>query len=399
MIYLQNDCYCSELRVNPKNWKTLKKLTNKDWEIYYRFYDPSAKEKGLYSKGKLVRVRGMNHFKNLSDRRSATVKILEDEVRKLQQGYNPILGDKPTQVNITTVDTNTPFIKALDYVRSSLSVAASTERDLRSIMSFVSSAAVQLKYDKISIGAITRRNIKLLLVQIEKNRGGESHHRYNKVRSYLMILFKELVELEAIDTNPIREVSKKNGVKMLRNVLSIEERIEIDKFLREHDTPFWIFTNIFFHSGSRLTEMMKVRLEDVNIVKQTFKVTVIKGRSKKEVLKPIKNVALPFWKEALKDAIPGQYIFSEGLIPGVKEIRTDQITKRWYRHIKKKLKIKGDFYSLKHSNLDETAAMLSLEDASAMASHTSVNVTREFYAVGEQERQHERLKKLDNKFA
>ncbi|WP_018611898.1 tyrosine-type recombinase/integrase [Segetibacter koreensis] len=204
------------------------------------------------------------------------------------------------------------------------------------------------------------------------------------------------MELEAIDYNPVREVSKKNGVKLLRNVLTLEERAVIDNYLREHDKAFWVFTHIFFQSGARLTELMKVRLDDVNIAKQTFKVIVIKGRSKKEVLKPIKNVALPFWIEAIKNAAPGQYIFSEGLIPGDEPIRTDQVTKRWSRHIKKKLKIKGDFYSLKHSNLDETAALLSLADASAMASHTSVNVTRKFYAVGEQERQNERLKNLDN---
>jgi hypothetical protein len=86
-------------------------------------------------------------------------------------------------------------------------------------------------------------------------------------------------------------------------------------------------------------------------------------------------------------------------VPGPKAIRTEQITRRWYTHVKKDLNITADFYSLKHLNTDETAAMLSLEDAAAHNSHTSTVITMKHYAVGEKERQHERLKKVGNKFA
>jgi site-specific recombinase XerC len=398
MISLPNDCYCSELKVNPSNWKTLKKIT-KGWFIYYRFYDPIAKQKGQHVKGKLVTVQGMNHFKTVGDRRKATTQLLNDEIHRLKLGYNPILGDVQPDINSSFIDSRTPFINALEMVESGFSAAPSTKSDFQVILRYVKEATAQLRLEAISIGSVTRKHIKLILAQIERNRGKESSHRYNKVRSYLMILFKELVELEAIDANPVREVSKRKKMERLRPVLSLEERTKVNEYLQEHDRPFWRFTHIFFHSGARLTELMKLRLQDVNLNNQTLKVTVIKGRSRKEVLKPIKHIALPFWQEVVKDATEGQYLFAEGLLPGNEPIRTDQIAKRWYRHIKKKLKITADFYSLKHSNLDETAALLSLQDASVMASHTSVALTSKYYAIGEKDRQIERLRNVNNKFA
>ncbi|WP_026259926.1 hypothetical protein [Segetibacter koreensis] len=188
MISLPNNCYCSELKVNPKNWRTLKKIAN-DWLIYYRFYGQDARHRELYPKGKLVRVQGMNHFKTLLDRRRATLQLLEDEVKKLQQGFNPIVGDIAAPVNINTVDPTTPFLQALEFFSSTISASPSTKRELKSILGFVSSAAAQPQFDNLNIGVISRKHLKLLLAQIEKTPSGESYHRYNKIRSYLMILF------------------------------------------------------------------------------------------------------------------------------------------------------------------------------------------------------------------
>ena len=78
----------------------------------------------------------------------------------------------------------------------------------------------------------------------------------------------------------------------------------------------------------------------------------------------------------MKDCGPEDYVFSKGLKPGSGQIRADQITRRWRRHVKGKVEkgglgVTADFYSLKHLNLDETAAVLDSKDASAMASHNT----------------------------
>jgi len=400
MIKLPFECYCSELKVNPTNWLTSKASTKNDWYVYYRFYDPCFKENLKFKKGKLVILKGMNQFKMLTTRQSETQLIITRELEKLKNtAFNPITNKDIEVRNIPQdIVPTTPFIIALEEAEKRISGASSTKRDLKSILRFVKISATQLRYSDLPVCNISRKHIKQILSNIDLF-NGISSHRHNKIRSYLMMIYKELIELEVVEVNPIWDLSKKKSIQKLRLLPSIENRQKINEYLKENQYRFWLFMQIFFHSGARLTEIMNVKRQHVNFVNQSFIITIKKGKYYKEVVRPIKDIALQFWEEAVKGAAPNDFIFSKGLYPGIYSIQSYQITKRWNRHIKKKLGINEDFYSLKHLNLDETAAMLNINDASAMASHTSTNVTEKHYAIGEKQRQNERLKKVDNKFA
>jgi integrase len=399
MNKLPNDCYCSPLKVHPKNWSTTKASLKINWYIYYRFYTPQINDAQISNKGKLVLIKRMNKFLSLQERQTETRNILETEMASLKDGSHSIYGKIVQPSPTEQIQTTTPFLTALKKVAEQLKVSSLTKRDFRTILNFVTKASNHLRFSELPISTISRRHIKLTLAQIEVDQQKESPHRYNKVRSYLMILFKELVELEVLETNPLREISRKQSIHPLRQLLSLQERSQIDNHLRQHHYRFWLFTHIFFHSGTRLTEIIQLKRHDVDLNQQLFVVTVQKGKQYKQVIKPIKDVALPYWLEATKDASEEDYLFSKGLQPGSLLINSNQVTRRWNKHVKKRLGIKQDFYSLKHLNLDETALMLNLEDAAAMASHTSTSITLKHYAVGEKHRQNERLKKVNNTFA
>lgn len=400
MILLPFECYCSELKVHPKNWQSSKVSMKKDWYVYYRFYDPIFKENPRYKKGKLVVIKGMNLLKTLPERQKETKVLIEQEINKLRdRTYNPITNKSTEQIlPQLDIEPSTGFNQALTMAEKRISAADSTKRDLKSVLKFVTNASIQLGYSGLAISTISRKHLKQLLSHIDAS-NGESAHRYNKIRSYLMILFKELIELEAIEVNPLRDLAKRKTIQRFRKLPSIENRKKINEYLKNHEYRFWLFMQIFFHSGARLTEMMMLRMQDINLTNQSFLITIKKGNAFKEVLRPIKNIALPYWIEAIKGADSDDYIFSKKLLPGKSPIRSFQITKRWNRHIKKKLGINEDFYSLKHLNLDETASILDINDASAMASHNSTSITSRYYAIGEKQRQNERLKKIENKFA
>lgn len=401
MLQLPNHCCCSDFNVHPQNWKSTRASIRKDWYITYRFYDPLYKANPKFKNGKLVMLKGMNHFKTLSHRQQATLDIINREMVQLQEkAYNPITGYNLDQIKVVyDVEPSTPFLTALTKAETRVKAAASTKRDLRSILRFVSQAATQLRFDRLPIGSISRRHIKLLLSQIEESQAQQSPHRYNKIRTYLMMLFRELVELEATEYNPVKDISKKKGVQRLRKFLSEENRKLVNDHLYQHHYRFWLFTHIFFHSGARLTEMMQVRCRDVDLDRQSFVVTVKKGQLLKEVEKPIKNIALLYWREAVKEAAPQDFVFSKGLKPGPSPVQSFQITKRWNKYIKKELGITEDFYSLKHLNLDQTAALLDIRDAAALASHTNTAITVKHYALNEGQRQAERLRNISNDFA
>jgi len=400
MIKLPFECYCSDLKVHPKNWQSPKASMKKDWYVYYRFYDPSFKENPKFRKGKLVIIKGMNQYKAIQDRQTDTRLVIGEEVGRLKNtAYNPI-----TNKNIEIVspqpeiEPTTSFITALTMAEKRITASVSTKRDLRSTLKFVTSAAIQLRYSNLPISSISRKHIKQLLLHIDTY-NGESAYRYNKIRSYLMILYKELIELETVEVNPLRDLSKKKSIQRVRKLPSIENRQIINEYLHKHQYRFWLFMQIFFHSGARLTEIMQVKRKDVNLKNQYFIITIKKGRTYKEVIRPIKNIALEYWNKAVESATGDDFIFSKGLLPGKFAIQSYQITKRWNRHIKTKLGINEDFYSLKHINLDEIASILNINDAAAMASHSSSVVTLKHYAINESQRQNERLKQVENKFA
>ena len=129
--------------------------------------------------------------------------------------------------------------------------------------------------------------------------------------------------------------------------------------------------------------MVLVRTDDGDLQDQRFKVTVRKGKSIREEWRTIKDIILPLWVEVMAEAKPGQYLFAKYMKRGDKSISGIEITKYWWRHVKappsKDLGIDKDFYSMKHSNLDETAEILDAAAASKAAGHTTVKITKDHY--------------------
>ena len=402
MIQLPNGCHCGELSVNPKNWKQIGASIKKDWYISYRFYDAEFKDK--YPNGKLRIVKGMNGYHRLDTRRKATLDLIETEMYMLvNDGFNPIsnLCTPIVKVSESLIDTSTPLIVALYFAFNKIEVEPGTRLDIKSMLKYVEQAAGNLKLEKIEISKLQRKHIRLLLDEVKVIRKVFSNSRFNKYRTYLMILLEELAELEAIDANPVKDIRKKKETVTLKDLLTDEQRTEVNAYLHANYRNFWQFLHIFFHSGSRIIELCRVQAKDVDLKKQQCKYLLKKGRVWVEVLRPIKNSVIKLWANQIKGAGPEDYIFSAGLQPGETKINPNQITRRWKRLVKdnKDLGITADFYSLKHLNTDETAAELDLKDAAAQNSHTSTEITMKHYAYGEKERQNERLKKVTNKFA
>lgn len=402
MIQLPHGCYCSDFNVFPNNWEKAGANIEKAWRFEYYFHDPSFRDDPKYKYGKLVIVKGgMNRFKTLSERREAIKRLMAYELNLLKiEGYNPITRNRlPVISTESNMDENTSFLVALKIAMNRLKIEKHTLEDIRSVLRYVEKAAIQLNYTLLPIGEVKRKHIRILLDQCAQVKERWTANTFNQYRKYLSILFKELVELEAIEFNPVKEISKQKSTKTMRDVLRPIDKTLIKVALTRFAPEFYRFIQIFFHSGARISELLRLQGKDVDLKAQRYKCLIKKGKSIREVERTIKDIALPYWKEALQHCGKSDVIFSDGLLPGKKFIRPEQVTRRWKRSVKRDLKVQADFYSLKHLNTDETAATLGLADAAAHNGHTSTVITMKHYAVGEKERQHERLKKVGNKFA
>lgn len=406
MIDLPNGNQCSKPAIYCKK-KGKSPDAKLQWYIHYRFYCAEYPRPA----GKLIKVtQKINTFEKVKDRLKYSAELRDEVELSLKRGYNPIRKGFVALAEFE-IDPTTPLTKALSLAKDKVVLEPRTKQEIIYHLVHVDKAARRLRMDILPVQDIRKRHIKMLLEQIGKDKvsGGFqwSAYSFNTYRKYLSILFKELAELEAIDHNPITAISKQKTVKKIRQTLSADERTKIDAHLKKKYRRFWLFTHIFFHSGARETELLKVKGKDVNLEAQTFKVTIIKGSARREVLKPIKDVALPFWEEALTKPQrkgltlpcgPDQYVFGYRMMPNDKPITAHQISRRWRSNVKLQLGIEADFYSLKHSHSDEIAAELGMVEAMRHNSHTSAGTTMT-YTVNERSRKDERIKKIGNKLA
>lgn len=407
MKTLPNECTCTDVWASPENWKTVtaKSSLKKNWYVQCVFYDPLFADK--YPKGFPYRKK-LNKFKTL-ELRKAAVQLYLDEIPKLfeEKGWNPITKTfmiepepepEPDKKELEELLPETPFLLALSMARKSKVIADSTDKDIKYMLVKIEKAAKELRFDNFQISEVKRKHIRSILDYLERTEDTFSAHKFNKYRGYLSVLYNEMIEYEAVEGNIIDGIKKRIHEKDIREVLSDDQRVIVNKYLRDSFPDFWRFTIIYFHSGGRIRELLDLKTEHVDLVNQTYKTLVKKGRQYVWVKRPIKDIAIDLWIKSLYNAQKGDYLFSDGLIPGPNRIRREQISRRWKMHIKDKFKIIADFSALKHLNLDETAAILSMADAAKMASHTSTKMVENHYAVGEKERQINRLKTIDNPF-
>ncbi|HUZ60775.1 MAG TPA: tyrosine-type recombinase/integrase [Hanamia sp.] len=394
MINLSNGCNCSELTVTPKDWKTCKvSAMARNWHIQYYFYDNALKKR------KFVLVKGMNRLKTLNERRQATTQLIENELYQLREkGYNPITGKFFIEIT-SGIDHRTSFIDALWKAYRLLKLEAMTLVDVRSLIRFIEIAAKKAGIERMEIQDVKRRHLRQMLEMIGEYKKSWSAYSFNNARAYLMMLYKKLLEQDAVETNPVKDIPKEKIILRIKSVLTTEERLRVDQHLKEVDPDYRRFMQIFFHSGSRKTELVRLKVADVNLDKQFFKLLIKKGSQQREELRAIKNIALDFWNEQLKGSSPGDYIFSSNFKPGRRKTTPKHMSNRWREYVKEGLGIDIDFYSLKHLNLDETSDILDAEAAAKMAGHTSTVITLKHYLINEEERKMEKLRRVNNDFA
>jgi|GEM_PF-1257256 len=424
-VALPNGCSRSAIKCIPKDWNTTPKnkaaekaLMAKNWKIYYRYYDPVYK--GTKKWGWTVEVKGMNNFKDISTRQQATRELIDNEMEKVdKQSYNPITDTfsvpEIQKQETTEVTKLTPFIAALRKARELVTVCNHIRMDMKSIIKAIEQSSSKLvdtesktPYSNLPISRITKKHLVYIFKQCEKDNPKFSPHRQNKYRTNLMILFKALMTVEAVDADPVSSIPiRRDWVRQTPDLLTEAEALIIDTNLKAWDYHFWRFMRIFYRSGSRATELFRLKRDGkINLEKQEFKIVVRKGKNYTEQVRPIPDDALDFWTELYEDTKPGEYFFSTSFKPGNKQLYEDQASKRWLKYVINDpgkydphglgwgLGIKKGFYELKHRNTDRIADKIDLQHAAAADGHTNTRTTEKHYAIHEGKRRMEALKKV-----
>lgn len=456
MISLPNGCARSEFTIIPDNWniseesinektreKTIGALLKKEWRVVYRFYDPAYKDTELW--GKQFPTKGMNKYKTLQSRQEYTQSIIDELTSLLdQEGYNPIT-KKFVLPDLAEIDPNSTFANALKQGHKKLKCAKGTKDDIERALIHIQGAITALKLAKTPVSEIKIRECILVLNKVRDMKHKRRDHdivllkdafknrkiekvkyakelrklesykfgasSFNHYRSYMIMLFNVIVPMANMAGNPVEKIPKEKEIKKIRDVLTDEQRKLVNDYLHKNYYEYWRFLQIFFHSGARITEILRIEPGHVDLKNQRYKALILKGAGYEEVWKVIKNIALPYWQEAMKDAAllksNGQpvYLFSKNQRPGPSMINEEQIGRRWRERVKHKPslgEVTADFYALKHLNSTETRTIAGAQAAAAQNSHKSEAMVVNIYDVKREERkldELDRLKEVNNPFA
>lgn len=400
----------------------------KDWYIRYSYRFPDGKLK------RMPNIKGFaNTYHTKEERTEVLTTIKNALVKLLKAGFNPLEPQKflnspnpelapfvkefllslPNS-NAAGISKSTPIIEAFRATHKTLSLADTTSADLRQIINRFEKGIDALNLSSQSISSLDRATVKNVLNNLQL-----TNNQYNKFLTYISIVISEIVEMDILKENFILSMRKKKTVKKIRETLELDELKQIADYLKINHYTFYRYLMIFFPSGARSAELMRLQGKDVYLKKQEYKALILKGNDYTEVMKVIIPAALPFWSEVMSEVVNKEhFIFSKDLRPGSEHIRPYQVTKRWKRNVKDKLgfvdgklklisevnvdeeiePITADFYSLKALFLDELDKYTNSSNENLsqnLASHTTSKTTDTYYLVGKKERAKDKLKNID----
>lgn len=122
--------------------------------------------------------------------------------------------------------------------------------------------------------------------------------------------------------NPVEDIVKEKEIDRIKDVLTDEQQEVINNYLCKHHYSFWRFLSIFYHVGSRESEMMRIEPKHVDLVNQRVKILILKGTGYKEEWKPIHMSVVFLWQELLEEYALGTKSYSSFRnvnIPGGKQ--------------------------------------------------------------------------------
>lgn len=183
----------TEIKVYPKNWeKNIKANLNKEWYLYYEFDKKQIRFKS-----------GVNCCKTLEEKQNFTRYLIDNEYRNLKNGYNPITKEFINPYD--SVSEHTPFILALKIASKKIKVSKSTLVGVENAIKIIEQIALKTGHANIEISKIRKRDVRIMMDIVLEQK--YSNDKYNKIKSYLGILYNYFVDMEIFEHNYISTIS------------------------------------------------------------------------------------------------------------------------------------------------------------------------------------------------
>jgi len=307
----------------------------KRWFAFYSYVNPDT------NKFERVRIWIPNKLLTKSSRYKRFDEIKKDIDSRLLQGWNPYVSERPELMTLS---------KALELymtVKKNLvghRMSCNYKCDIKKLTDWLSTKNLQ----NIPVNQFSTYHARNFMDDISTAKKYKNVTYNNLTRAYKTI-FNFFIERELVLINPFGKITKLREEDAKIVAFSEKDWGVMYKNLPTHNPTLWLIANFIYYTAIRPSEIMRLKFEDIDLVRQKI---ICQGNKSKNHKSQIVEIPDDFQKLLEKtnwDYPKEWYIFSFGLRPGENETGPNLIFKQWKKFaIQYNIK-ERTIYNLKHN--------------------------------------------------
>lgn len=368
--------------------------TGKDWYIDFYAFCPAT--------GKMKRKKiKLNHIDAIAARRKYARDLMNRLAEKLSVGWNPWIEAESSSAYIL-------FKEVLDRYRTYMAKMLNDGRyrpeTLKSYTSYLRNMELFNQEKKVPITYIYQFDKDFcvqLLDEVYISRDNTAYTRDNYL-GFLKSFSTFCLNHNYLKINPTEGISVigRRGKKKIRCVIEPDKLERICQYLKEHQPYMLLASYILYYCFIRPAEMVRLRIENINLKGQTIFVqdTISKNRKDGTITLPAKVIHLML-DLGIFDCPAHYYLFSDGMRPGENQRSEKLFRDYWKNHVRKDLKLseKYKFYSLKDTGITNMLRHYDVLSVRDQARHSSILMT-DIYTPHDIQKANDLIKNYEGEF-
>ena len=215
--------------------------------------------------------------------------------------FEPQVPEQPTARDVDVHQTGASWEWVFTKLESAIKVRHYSPKTLKAYRTWTQKLQAYVKSKDPSLLGMDDVRGFLSFLAVEKNVSASSQ---NQAFNALLFLFRHILEK---DFERIEGVVRAKRKPYIPVVLSREE---VDRVLSQLSNPYDLVGKLLYGCGLRLSECLKLRVQDLNFDMQV--VTVHDGKGKKDRTVPLPEVLMPELQSQLETVLQIQWIMDNG---------------------------------------------------------------------------------------